>query len=129
MVGFIINSMSYASVAASNAPPLSQQPQPDPALLTTTPPTHCAVADDAAKVNIVGPGFKDHPRTYTSEANKIIYNDPVSSPSPKPKKEPENEYENVWETTKSYLLQPGVAGGLIGIGDALFPIHKGSKLT
>jgi hypothetical protein len=118
--------MSYASVAASNAPP---QSRPDPALLTTTPPTHCAVADDTAKVNIVGPGFKDHPRTYTSEANKIIYYDTGTPPSPKPKKEPENEYDNVWETAKSYLLQPGVAGGLIGIGDALCPTHRSSKLT
>lgn len=120
--------MSYASVAASNAPPQSQQPQPNPALLTTTPPTHAAVADDAAKVNIVGPDFKDHPRTYTSEAKKIIYNDTGSPPSPIPKKEPENQCDNVWETTKCYLLQPGVAGGLIGIGDAS-PTHKSSKLT
>ena len=43
--------MSYADVAATNAPPPALQPQPDPALLTTPADiAHDAVADDTGKV-------------------------------------------------------------------------------
>lgn len=108
--------MSYASVAAANVPP--HQPRPDPALLHTSPPTHPAVADDAAKLNVVAPDFKQHPRTFTSEARKVISNDNGSSFSPltqEPERESENDCFDVWETTKHYLFQPGVAGGVIGI--------------
>src|SRR4051812_30025494 len=63
--------MSYASIAAQNAPPLSEQPHPDTALLNTDPPTAPSTADDAAKVNVVAPDFRENPQTLTSEAEVI----------------------------------------------------------
>ncbi|KAF8161018.1 hypothetical protein B0H34DRAFT_788187, partial [Crassisporium funariophilum] len=126
--------MSYASVAAHNAPPLSEQPHPDTALLNTTPPTHSNVADDAAKVNIVGPDFKQDLHTITSEADRIFEDTEHTYTSPnhntssnnnngggKPRKssrrlqEVEAESLYIWETAKHYLIRPGVAGGLVGI--------------
>jgi hypothetical protein len=113
--------MSYATVAAQNAPPASQQPRPNPALLNTTPPTHSNIVDDNLKVNVVGPDFKEHPRTTTSEAPKIDnsskdYKVPASPKADGPNKRIEDlEEESRWEMTKYYLFRPGVAGGLIGI--------------
>ncbi|KAF8973366.1 hypothetical protein BDZ97DRAFT_1780930 [Flammula alnicola] len=110
--------MSYAS------------PHPDTALLNTTPPSHSGVADDAAKVNIVAPDFKDHPHTYTSEAGEILHHqDDVNDSDPpahandgskggKPSKriqEVEAEGLYLWETAKHYFIRPGVACGLIGL--------------
>ncbi|TFK44618.1 hypothetical protein BDQ12DRAFT_730653 [Crucibulum laeve] len=119
--------MSYASVAATNAPPPSEQPHADPALLNTTPPTHTNIVDDSSKLNIVGPDFKDDPHTYTSEADITVDDDddiPVPSNSITHKKrtkskkrlqEVEAEGAYIWETAKHYLFRPGVAGGLIGL--------------
>jgi len=120
--------MSYASVAAHNAPPPSEQPQPDTSLLNTSPPKHPNLADDAAKVNIVAPDFKEEPHTYTSEKN-IIIEDVEDSDSRLPttdgshahrkakKRTQEVEAEGLylWESAKNYLIRPGVAGGLIGL--------------
>ena len=110
-------SMSYAAVAAENAPPLSQQPRPDPALLNTTPPTHSNIVDDTLKLNVVGPDFKEHRATTTSEAPKIDgFSDDYKPPKvDKPKRGLEDESRNVWGATKYYLFRPGIAGGLIGI--------------
>jgi len=113
--------MSYAAVVAENSQPASQQPRPNPALLNTTPPTHSNVADDTLKVNIVGPDFKEHPRTTTSEAFKIddyAKDYQVNSPHIRERskdREESEQVQNVWEVTKYYLFRPGVAGGLIGI--------------
>lgn len=112
--------MSYAAVAAENAPPVSQQPRPDPALLNITHPTHSDITDDARKVNVVGPDSKEHPRTTISETAKIDNSTeiPATSKGDEFKKgldELEEEGQNVWETAKYYLFRPGVAGGLIGI--------------
>ena len=113
--------MSYAAVAAENALPLSQQPRPDPALLNTTPSSHSNIVNDNLKVNVVGPDFKEHPRTSTSEAHKI---DDLSEghkvPPHKAERstkdlEDEDERRDMWEVTKYYLFRPGVAGGIIGI--------------
>lgn len=120
---------SYASVAAHNAPPPEHQPQPDPALLNTESPSHPNLADDAAKLNIVAPDFKQDPHTYTSEANITVnHYEPEnlpngnSSPAPprktnKRKQQVEQEAYDLWHTAKKYLIRPGVAGGLIGIGE------------
>ncbi|KAH7875178.1 hypothetical protein F5879DRAFT_888432 [Lentinula edodes] len=106
--------MSYASVAGSNLP--SSQPRPDPALWTTDSPTASIVADDASKVNLVHPDFKEHPATVYSENRPP----PDDTPSPRNKKnrrlrEAEAEGLYLWQITKQYLFRPGVAGGLIGI--------------
>jgi hypothetical protein len=116
--------MSFATVAAENAPPVSQQPRPDPALLNTTSPTHSNIVDDTLKVNVVGPDFKEHPRTTTSEAPKVDdfnedYQVPASPNGNRSKKGLE-ESRNIWEVTKYYLFRPAVAGGLIGISTMCF---------
>jgi hypothetical protein len=108
--------MSYAAVAAENAPPLSQQPRPDPALLNTTPPTHSNVVNDTLKLNIVGPDFKEHPASETPRINED-YKPPEAS---KPKKGLEDESRDFWGVTKYYLFRPGIAGGLIGISTCIY---------
>lgn len=105
-------------------PNLVNQPHPDPALLTTEPPTADNIADDAAKVNIVAPDFRSNPETTTS----------ISGPPPplpedahaphgrdakgKAKQylhEAEEESFYLYARAKHYLFRPGVAGGLIGL--------------
>ncbi|EKM54370.1 uncharacterized protein PHACADRAFT_196799 [Phanerochaete carnosa HHB-10118-sp] len=128
--------MSYASVAAHNAPPPALQPKPDPSLLTTEPPSQDNIADDAAKLNIVAPDFKQHPETTTSTAGVPIQPppQPVSGgvPPTSSGSQPSREYRaadaakryvheaeeeslHLWTVAKQYLLRPGVAGGLLGI--------------
>ncbi|KAH9892744.1 hypothetical protein C8Q73DRAFT_746532 [Cubamyces lactineus] len=114
--------MSYASVAAQNAPPPSQQPHPDPALLTTERPTADNIAEDAAKLNVVAPDFKQHPATTTS-----VQDIPADIPTPgapsgagesRPRRylhEAEQEGFYLWNVAKHYILQPAVAGGLLGL--------------
>lgn len=97
------------------------QPRPDPALWTTDSPTASIVADDASKVNLVHPDFKEHPATVYSENRPP----PDDTPSPRNKKnrrlrEAEAEGLYLWQITKQYLFRPGVAGGLIGISTHTF---------
>ncbi|KAI0745318.1 hypothetical protein C8Q76DRAFT_806736 [Earliella scabrosa] len=107
--------MSYASVAAQNAPPPSQQPHPDPALLTTEPPSASNIADDAAKLNVVAPDFKSNPATTTSIQD--IPSDAQPTPSKRRRYLDEVEQEGfyLFNVAKQYLLHPAVAGGLLGI--------------
>ncbi|KAI0358604.1 hypothetical protein OH77DRAFT_1502450 [Trametes cingulata] len=116
--------MSYASVAAQNAPPPSQQPHPDPALLTTEPPSADNIAEDAAKLNVVAPDFKKHPATTTSVQDVPADIPAPGAPAPsgsgesRPRRylhEAEQEGFYLWNVAKHYLLQPSVAGGLIGL--------------
>ncbi|KAI5116453.1 hypothetical protein M0805_006174 [Coniferiporia weirii] len=122
--------MSYANVAAHNAPPASQQPKPDQGLFTTEQdsPAVAGVADDAAKVNLVPNNFKNDPATLTSEADRVVDfsssedEDTNVNGSEKRKRrarrqlrKAEREVEGVWERTREQLLRPGVAGGLIGV--------------
>ncbi|KIY74298.1 hypothetical protein CYLTODRAFT_416144 [Cylindrobasidium torrendii FP15055 ss-10] len=108
--------MSYAQAAASA--PAGADPQPDIGLLNTEPPSASSVVDGSNKVNIVSPGFKDHPQTTTS-ANRPLPDDAFeqdptrggSSPRKGGKKSPESTIE----TVTKFLLRPGVAGGLVGI--------------
>ncbi|TRM65406.1 hypothetical protein BD626DRAFT_488682 [Schizophyllum amplum] len=118
--------MSYASVAATNAPPISEQPHADPALLTTETPQADNVADDAAKVTIVSPDYKEHPATITSETAPPPDMDnfpemPSSAGgaggSKKNKRFQEAEAEGAYllQVAKHYIFRPGVAGGLVGL--------------
>ncbi|KAL5507661.1 hypothetical protein ACEPAH_7117 [Sanghuangporus vaninii] len=129
--------MSYAEVTAQNTQPYSQQFKPDPALLNTVPPTTSYVADDASKVNIVAPDFKEHPATLTSETNASLANEEPDyeyddggnvNGSEKRKRrkarqrhlhdaeaEAQNEAAGLWAIVKERLFQPGVAGGLLGV--------------
>ncbi|KAJ7078947.1 hypothetical protein B0H15DRAFT_859876 [Mycena belliarum] len=90
---------SYASVAKHNAPPLSEQPRPDPALYTTP-------ADTAAP-----------PAASTNKAN-TARNPRTSAPAGRPNRrleETKAEGIYLWASAKHYLFRPGVAGGLIGL--------------
>ena len=109
--------MSYAEVAATNIPPLSEQPHPDPALLNTSsspaPPAN-TVDGTSSKVAVVSPptnnGFEDD--------GSDDYNDKSSKRKSKMNrrfKEAEAEGLYLWDVTKQYLLRPGVAGGLVGL--------------
>lgn len=138
--------MSYAAVAAHNAPPVSEQPQPDQGLLNTEAPSADPIVDDTAKVNVVPQDFKENPRTVTQES--VVYEEesPIVGdfPQSRPSKSKVNGYVNgpssgnsreskrskarhqvhevqeeglyIWESAKHYLLRPGVAGGLVGLG-------------
>ena len=124
--------MSYANVAAHNAPPPSAQPHPDPALLTTPADiAHDEVADDTGKVNVVPHDFKTNPVTTTSEATDsanipppplpVTVDGPAPSKSKKDKArsklhEAEEEGFYLYEKAKEVILRPPVAGGLIGVG-------------
>jgi hypothetical protein len=103
-------------------------------LLTTAAPTApSAVVDDAAKVNVVPTDFKEHPATVTSKADVVPDEDEdlvgQSKPSSRKKKaqkrleEAEEEGLQLWHTAKQYILRPGVAGGLIGIGALIVRIN------
>ncbi|KAH7913881.1 hypothetical protein BJ138DRAFT_1058059 [Hygrophoropsis aurantiaca] len=117
--------MSYASVAATNAPPPASQPHPDPSLLTTATSSADNVADDTAKINVVSSDFKENPATYTSETRLSEESDDIFTSKPqrweskgrhnKRLQEVEAEGEYIWEVAKQYLLRPGTAGGLIGL--------------
>ncbi|KAH9911462.1 uncharacterized protein B0H18DRAFT_975722 [Fomitopsis serialis] len=115
--------MSYASVAAHNAPPPSEQPHPDQALFSTEPPSADNIADDAIKVNVVAPDFRSNPETTTS----ISGPPPVASGAPKSGHhgakgkgkrylhEAEEEGSYLYVRARQYIFQPGVAGGLLGL--------------
>lgn len=123
--------MSYASVAAFNAPPPSEQPKPDPALLNTSLPTgtHVVADNDTAKVNTVLPDFKNAHDTRPYEADREP--DPEDSfpstessfsrPSNENKRLQEVDAEGlyIWQTAQHYLTRPGVGYGILGLG--MFP--------
>ncbi|KAI0796393.1 hypothetical protein BC629DRAFT_1505245 [Irpex lacteus] len=132
--------MSYASVAAHNAPPPLAQPYREPALLTMELPSQGNIADDAANLNIVFNEFRETPTTLTSTADTGIREQ--SAPIPisggvaahgtsgagtsnenskgkeavdKAKRyahELEDEGFYLWNLVKHQLLRPGVAGVL-----------------
>ncbi|ETW80714.1 hypothetical protein HETIRDRAFT_445244 [Heterobasidion irregulare TC 32-1] len=109
--------MSYASVAAQDAPPLSEQPKPDPALLNTGSSRSDAVADDTSKVKVVPADFKDNLSTFTSETRETIVRDaePAGDEARSHAHKAEAEGLHYWEVAKDHLLRPAIAGGLIGI--------------
>lgn len=124
--------MSYANVAAHNAPPPALQPHADPGLLNIVPPTTETVDVDA-KVHVVPHDYKEtlpEPKPPVREILLDEYEDNFGdSKKDKAKKKANKGYaeakaegEYLWDTAKHYLLRPGVAGGLIGIGKALLSI-------
>lgn len=128
--------MSYADVAAHNAPPPSQQvcssisriqwqrliepshqPHPDPALLNTEPPTADNIIDDA-KVNIVAPNFKAQLDAAGPDHNEASGAKRPSSAKDRARKyvhDAEEEGLQLWAAAKQLLFRPAVAGGLIGL--------------
>lgn len=108
--------MSYADVAAQNT--TGSQPIPDPALFTTETAEPSPVVDDAAKVNVVPSSFKEQPATKTSEIRQELdeRENAARRASHQGRRKDTQEGVYLWELTKRYLARPGVAGGLIGVG-------------
>jgi len=129
--------LSYAQVASEHRAPPSQQPHPDTGLLNTTPtdPVEVTIPDGASeKVTIAPADYKEHPK---AAANRIAQDidtakhnlmDSVDnsnkngSAKRKERKERAKEYAHdaeeetleLWDKTKRVVMQPGVAGGLLG---------------
>ncbi|KAJ7188407.1 hypothetical protein C8R46DRAFT_1054689 [Mycena filopes] len=100
--------MSYAQAAASDTP-ISQQAQPNPALLNTEKPSS-APYDPSKKLNVVS---KD--AMPASSNNNFTERDPSRPRTNRRLDETRAEGLYLWESTKHYLFRPGVAGGLIGL--------------
>ncbi|KAJ7132873.1 hypothetical protein C8R43DRAFT_1023748 [Mycena crocata] len=98
--------MSYASVAGQNAPPLSEQPRPDPALYNTAPPSSSPFIDGTKKVNVV----PTPPHSNNTNPSR-------RSPGRSSRRLDETKAEGIylWDSAKHYLFRPGVAGGLLGL--------------
>ncbi|KZT11065.1 uncharacterized protein LAESUDRAFT_755682 [Laetiporus sulphureus 93-53] len=111
--------MSYAAVAAHDAPPLSQQPHPDPALYNTEPPSASNMANEAAKVNPAPSVPSSNPAPPSSEKAPAPGSEPTSHDAKSRAQhyihEAEEESFHLWEVTKHYLFRPAVAGGLLGL--------------
>ncbi|KAF7327449.1 hypothetical protein MKEN_00323000 [Mycena kentingensis (nom. inval.)] len=89
--------MSYAQAASKYTPPNGAAP--DPALLNTSPPSSSPGIDPTKKINIVPPTDDHIPRR--NRHSRID--------------EAREEGNYLWQSTKHYILRPGVAGGLVGI--------------
>ncbi len=111
------NNSSYASAAKRAVDDNHPDPLPDIGLLNTTPSSANPVVDDTAKVNLVPSDFKSNPITATS-ANAPPPDSDLSSNkrSNRHLREVKQEGYYLWDVAKDYLLRPGVAGGIIGIG-------------
>jgi len=133
--------MSYAAVVAANAD--DNQPLPDKGLLNTAEPSYDAVADDGSKVNVVAPDFKQHPETVTSQAREAIdeqveINEKAAvakdaAHEARVRKAPVHdetpESDDYYSIIKKYVARPGVAGGLLGIGEDAFRASVGSPFS
>jgi len=120
--------MSYANVTAHNAPPLSRQPHPDPALLNTKRgPVDNAPDVDGPKVVVVPSNFKEHPVTETSRTVLPTHDEDDHHENGSHKRkarkdkakaalhDAEAEGLQVWNHAKRVLFQPAFAGGLLSI--------------
>jgi hypothetical protein len=136
---------SYASVAAKDLPPSTEWPQPDPNLLSTEAPSGSHVVDDSAKVAVVSSDFKEHPQSEFTENIRqnvpqessgtrvpmpTLKDDIISQPVPaQPSKarraghKAKAEAVSIWDHATNFLLRPGVAGGLIGLGRLLQALY------
>lgn len=118
--------ISHSMFPPWQQPNLFNKPHPNPSLLTTEPPTANKIADDASKVNIVGPDFRSNPETTTSISGPLppLREDAYSTPRGRDAKgkakqylhEAEEESFYLYARARYYLFRPGVAGGLIGLG-------------
>ena len=92
-----------------------RQPQPDTALLNTTPPTAPSidkVDDTINKVNLATPKHVDADDGDGGDTDRHSR----KKRGHRHLREVEAEGLYLWEVTKYYLFQPGVAGGLVGLG-------------
>jgi len=133
--------MSYAAVTKENREPLSQQPHPDTGLLNTEPPAEGEVQlpdGDSTKVTVAPSDWKEHPKSVAEDLreqkaaaqsamsdnlNAATSGNTNGSAKRKERKERtqerldeyEEEGKDLWARAKHTILQPGVAGGLLGV--------------
>ncbi|KAJ7282837.1 hypothetical protein C8J57DRAFT_52894 [Mycena rebaudengoi] len=98
--------MSYAAVAAHHAPPPSQQPHADPALLNTTPESVPPPGVTASGMPSTSSSKPDPSHSSQRERERRMH---------RHIEETKAEGAYLWDTAKHYLFRPGVAGGLIGL--------------
>jgi len=98
--------------------------------------THLPDVDSGSKVTVVSSDFKSNPKTVTSEASKSVTREYISGsesssesedergperrherdPSkPRKARKHQKERDQLWAKIKYRVLQPGVAGGIMGI--------------
>jgi len=127
-------------VTKENREPPSQQPHPDTALLNTERSEASLPDGSSTKVNVAPTDFKENPKSVAQQANEDISaaqervketmdashsTSGNATASSKRKERQEHgkerieEYEEegmqLWAQAKQKLLQPGVAGGLLGV--------------
>ncbi|CAE6428136.1 hypothetical protein ACGC1H_000715 [Rhizoctonia solani] len=124
--------MSYADAARQNAGDISQQPRPDPNLLTTKDDVSGGSLPDITRgVNVAPSDFKSNPHTVTSETVPAHQGDsddddqgnrPGSSKRRAAKErarkgleEAEEEGLYLWTQFKERILRPSTAGGILGV--------------
>ncbi|KIO01984.1 hypothetical protein M404DRAFT_1002743 [Pisolithus tinctorius Marx 270] len=114
---------TYASVAAQNAPPPSEQPRPDPSLLNTESGNPGPVqVDEKAKVTVVPRDFKEYLSAENADAEvPDLINEPSDGgrgggeSGRRRSRETVAEGTYVWRQLKRILFRPEVAGGLVGL--------------
>ncbi|CAE6427924.1 unnamed protein product [Rhizoctonia solani] len=125
--------MSYADVARQNAGDPSEQPRPDPSLLTTEQDVSGGSLPDISRnVNVAPSDFKSNPQTVTSETTPAHQGDsddddgqgnrPGSAKRRAAKErarkglhDAEEEGLHLWNQFKERILRPSTAGGIIGV--------------
>ncbi|KAJ1308743.1 hypothetical protein OPQ81_004434 [Rhizoctonia solani] len=125
--------MSYADIARQNAGDPSEQPRPDPNLLTTEQDVSGGSLPDVSRsVNIAPSDFKSNPHTVTSETTPAHRGDsddedgqgnrPGSAKrraakdrARKSLHEAEEEGMYLWAQFKERILRPSTAGGILGV--------------
>ncbi|CAE6482667.1 unnamed protein product [Rhizoctonia solani] len=124
--------MSYADIARQNAGDLSEQPRPDPNLLTTEEDVSGGSLPDITRgVNVAPSDFKSNPQTVTSETIPAHQGDsddedqgnrPGSSKRRAAKErarkglhDAEEEGLYLWNQFKERILRPSTAGGILGV--------------
>ncbi|KAG8691188.1 hypothetical protein FRC11_006058 [Ceratobasidium sp. 423] len=124
--------MSYADAARQNAGDLSQQPRPNPNLLTTEQDVSGGSLPDVSRsINVAPSGFKSNPQTVTSETTPAHPGDSddgdkgnrsgsskrraAKERARKGLHDAEQEGLYLWTQFKERVLRPSTAGGILGV--------------
>jgi hypothetical protein len=125
--------MSYASVAARNAPSPNEQPRPDPSLLTTDSDVGegSRVIDSTSKFNVVNSDFKENPHTDVegipsdngggvrsggSGFPRVGGDSGIPKQPRRPRHPSREDAFTLWQQVLDYVVRPQVASGLLGVG-------------
>lgn len=66
-------------------------------------------------------GIPSHTTSSSAEPSKRTKGQDAAAKAKRYVHEVEEEGSHLWDVTKRYLLRPGVAGGLLGVGASLYP--------